>query len=70
MTIKVSEKCLSVPHRQFVFTIPEQLRIYFRLYRKPLLNILFKSVDASFNTLLKHHVHKAYIKEKKKIRSY
>lgn len=67
MTIKVSEKCLSVPHRQFVFTIPEQLRIYFRLYRKPLLNILFKSVDTSFNTLLKHHAHKAYIKEKRRL---
>lgn len=39
----MSEKCLRVPHRQFVFTIPFQLRDYFRLCRKPLLNALFKS---------------------------
>ena len=52
-TVKVSEKCLEVSHRQFVFTIPFQLRDYFRLYRKPLLNALFRSVDEAFNLCLK-----------------
>lgn len=66
-TIKVSEKCLEVPHRQFVFTIPYQLRIYFRLHRKPLLNILFKSVDEAFNCLLKNHAPIAYKKEKRRL---
>jgi hypothetical protein len=66
-TIKVSEKCLEVPHRQFVFTIPEDLRIFFRQHRKPLLNILFKSVDEAFNTLLKHQGPNAYKKEKRRL---
>lgn len=65
-TIKVSEKCLEVPHRQFVFTIPYQLRSYFRKDRKPLLNILFKSVDESFNALLKHKAPIAYKREKRR----
>lgn len=64
-TVKVSEKCLEVSHRQFVFTIPFQLRDYFRLYRKPLLNALFRSVDEAFNALLKRHAPIAYKKEKK-----
>ena len=66
-TIKVSEKCLQVPHRQFVFTVPFQLRDYFRLYRKPLLNALFKSVDDAFNALLKNHAPIAYKKEKRRL---
>lgn len=65
-TAKISEKCLEVPHRQFVFTIPQDLRIYFRKYRKPLLNILFKSVEKSFNALLEHHAPIAYKKEKRR----
>ena len=59
-TIKVSEKCLEIPRRQFVFTVPFQLRNYFRLYRKPLLNALFKSVEDAFNALLKNHAPIAY----------
>lgn len=66
-TIKVSEKCLEVPHRQFVFTIPYQLRDYFRLYRKPLLNALFKSVDEAFNAVMKRNAPIAYKKEKRRI---
>lgn len=66
-TISVSKKCLKVPHRQFVFTIPFQLRDYFRLYRKPLLNALFKSVDDAFNVLLKHNAPLAYKREKRRL---
>ena len=33
---------------------------YFRLYRKPLLNALFKSVEDAFNALLKNHAPTAY----------
>lgn len=65
-TIKVSEKCLEVTHRQFVFTIPFQLRDYFRIHRKPLLNVLFKAVDEAFNALLKHKAPIAYKKEKRR----
>lgn len=66
-TCKVSEKCLEIPHRQFVFTVPEQLRIYFRLDRKPLLNILFKSVDDAFNLLLKKKAPIKYKEEKRRL---
>ncbi len=44
-TIKVSEKTLEVPHRKFVFTAPFQLRKYFLMFRKPLLNALFDAVS-------------------------
>lgn len=63
-TIKVSEKCIEVPHRQFVFTIPFQLREYFRKYRK-LLNILFQSVKETLNLCLKNKAPNLYIKEKR-----
>lgn len=66
-TCKVSEKCLEIPHRQFVFTVPEQLRIYFRYDRKPLLNILFKSVDDAFNLLLSTKAPKKYKEEKRRL---
>lgn len=66
-TISVSKKCPKVPHRQFVFTIPFQLRNYFRLYRKPLLNALFKSVDDAFNALLRNNAPLAYKRERRRL---
>ena len=65
-TIKVSEKCLNVPHRQFVFTIPEQLREYFRLYHDDLLNILFDAAKETINSVLEHHAPKKYKNEKRR----
>ena len=66
-TIKVSEKVLEVPHRQFVFTVPCQLRKYFLIHRNPLLNILFESVNDAFNLLLEHGAPIAYKKEKRRL---
>ena len=63
---KVSAKCLEVPHRQFVFTIPHQLRRFFRAHRKPMLNALFASVNDAFALLLKRHAPKAYAREGRK----
>ena len=65
-TIKVSEKCLNVPHRQFVFTIPSQLWKYFRIYRDDLLNVLFSSVNETLNVVLEHHSHTLYKNEKRR----
>lgn len=53
-TNQVSAKLLNVPHRQFVFTIPKEFRLYFQKYRF-LLNSLYKSVNDSFNYLLGNH---------------
>lgn len=64
---KVSAKCLEVPHRQFVFTIPAQLRAFFRLHRKPMLDALFASVNESFRLLLRKHAPKAYRREGRKL---
>lgn len=50
-TREISRVCLKKPHRQFVFSIAEELREYFRKYRN-LYHILFKSVDDAFNYLL------------------
>lgn len=65
-TIKVEAKVLNVPHRQFVFTIPEQLRNYFRKYHD-LLNILFQSSKETLNKYLEHHAPKLYKKEKRRL---
>lgn len=47
-TLAIAEQCLSVPHRQFVFSIPDTLRVYFRHHRS-LLNQLFTSVRQTFD---------------------
>ncbi|QLY40451.1 transposase [Hujiaoplasma nucleasis] len=48
---EIAKKCLNVPHRQFVFSIAEELRIYLRLYRD-LYHELFKAVDDVFVYLI------------------
>ena len=63
---KASAKCLEVPHRQFVFTVPEQLRRFFREHRKPMLNALFASANDAFTLLLRKHAPKAYRREGRK----
>lgn len=63
---KISSKLLHVPHRQFVFTIPKQLRPYFQKYHG-LLNILFDSVNESLNLFLKSRAPKLFNKEKRKL---
>ena len=64
---KVSGKCLDVPHRQFVFTVPEQLRPFFRKHRKPMLNALFAAASDAFTLLLKKHAPKAFRREGRKL---
>ena len=58
--IKVSQKCIKVPHHQFVFTIPFQLRKY-----RKLLNILFQSVKETLTLFLKNKAPNLYIIEKR-----
>ena len=65
-TIKVSEKCLDIPHRQFVFTIPDDFRNYFLKDRK-LLNVLFDSVKDTLNFTLDYHTPKCRKYEKRKL---
>ena len=65
-TAKVSEKIIEVPHRQFVFTVPQQLRPWFRAHRKPMLNALFLAVSDAFGLLLSRKAPKACRKEKRR----
>lgn len=65
-SVNISEKLLSIPHRQFVFTIPKQLREYFQRYRQ-LLNVLFSSVNEALVSFLKRSAPLAYKKEKRKL---
>ena len=51
-TREISKVCLNRPHRQFVFSIAEELRPYFR-YHRELYNILFKSVEEAFEYLIR-----------------
>ena len=64
-TEKVSEKLIEVPHRQFVFAIPVELRIHFRKHRE-MLSLLFQSVNETFNLVLKSSAPIAYKKENRK----
>ena len=48
ISASVREKLYDVPHRQFVFSVPEMLRGWFRKYRG-MLNVLFDSVASTFN---------------------
>jgi hypothetical protein len=50
-SLAVKEKLLDVPHRHFVFTIPDTIRNFFRLYRD-LYDILFQSVNESLKKLV------------------
>jgi len=50
-TVKVANKLIKAPHRQFVFTIPKEYRRLFRQYRS-LLGILFATVNDTFNFIL------------------
>ena len=51
-TREISKVCLNKPHRQFVFSIAKELRPYF-LYHRELYDILFESVEESFDFILK-----------------
>ena len=57
-TKEISKVCINRPHRQFVFSIAEELRPYFRIFRE-LYDILFQSVDESFKYLLTSKTKKA-----------
>jgi hypothetical protein len=54
-TIKVAEKLIDAPHRQFVFSIPKEYRFFFKKYRS-LFNILFQTIiNNTFNLLIKNN---------------
>ena len=63
-TVKVANKLIRAPHRQFVFTIPEEYRILFRQYRS-LLGVLFATVNDTFNFILGNHKGIAKTEERK-----
>ena len=63
-TVKISNKLLDVPHRQFVFAIPVELRIHFRVHRE-MLSFLFEAVNETFNFLLERSAPIAYKNEQR-----
>ena len=62
----VSRKIINVQHRQLVFTLPKELRGYFRLY-KDQLSILFEAANESLVNILKNHAPKKFREEQRKI---
>ena len=58
--VSMLSKCVNTDYRHIVFTIPEELRIYFLLDRS-LLNVLFKAVNQVFKFML-WHKHKGFYK--------
>ena len=63
---KVASKLLNIKHRQLVFTIPFELRKFFRKDRH-LLSLLFKSVNLTLNETLKSKARLAFKKEERKL---
>lgn len=57
--LAMSKKCIDSDYRHIVFTIPEELRIYFLLNRK-LLDLLFKAVNQVFTFILTNKHKKRY----------
>lgn len=66
---KVASKLLNIKHRQLVFTIPFELRNFFRQDRQ-LLSLLFKSVNLTLNETLKSKARLAYKKKIENLASY
>lgn len=64
-TANASDVLIDIPHRQFVFTVPFELRIHFRIHRE-MLGFLFQSVNETFNYLLKSSAPLAYKFQKRK----
>ena len=62
----VSKKILRIPHRQLVFTVPYELRKYFRIDRR-LLSILFQSVNETMNAQLAANGKNICKKERRKL---
>ncbi len=62
----VSKKVIQAPHRQLVFTLPPELRGFFRIYRDKL-SFLFEAVNESIVDQLKGHAPKKFKTEKRKI---
>lgn len=63
---KVASKILKVKHRQLVFTIPFEIRKYFRKYHQ-LLSLLFKAVNKTLTDTLKEKGPNVYKKEERKL---
>lgn len=63
---KVASKLLKIKHKQLVFTIPFEMRKYFRKYRQ-LLSLLFEAVNETLTETLRESAPKAFKKEKRKL---
>lgn len=61
----VCSELLDVPHRQFVFSVPFELRKYFRTDRKRL-SVLFHTVEQAFDKCLFENSKARYVTEKRR----
>ena len=52
--VKIASKLINAPHRQFVFTIPQEYRYYFLKYRTLLTLILFSNFFVVYILILSH----------------
>ena len=66
-TLNVTRKLANVPHRQLVFSVPYDLRNYFRIYRDTMLNSLFTTVDETINSCMTRHSPLATKNEKRRL---
>ena len=67
LTHHITQQLIDVPHRQLVFSVPPDLRRYFRMHHDDMLDVLFKSVSQTMNSLLSYKAPKAVRSEKRKL---
>jgi hypothetical protein len=66
----ITEKAYKCKHRQIVFTVPKELRIYFFKHFKDLINIFFEAVNETLKSITNSEKYNKPKKNSKKKRKY
>ena len=66
ISANVAKKVLDIPHRQLVFTVPCELRSFFRKYREQI-SLIFSAVNETLTSVVKDKAPRAYKKEQRRL---
>lgn len=66
ITCNVAKKLLDISHRQLVFTVPTELRQFFRAHRQQI-SLIFDSVNETLTSVIKDKAPIAYKEEKRRL---
>lgn len=65
ISANVAKKVLDVPHRQLVFTVPAELRSFFRKYREQI-SLIFNAVNETLTSVVKDKAPLTYKKKQRR----